>query len=321
MNIYNITLLDDEADISLKELPVKFIYKDSRVLGYLALFFGAALTFIPPIYLIKVLIVGESLEGVLVLMGMPLLFSPLFSLGLNLVKKKKEITISREEVGKVYSTLFKKEDWKEPISAYQGILLRTDVHASSGHGSTLTYVLDLLHHDPGKTIRLFKSMEYQSTSNRWKEYCQLFNCTPLERVGKEKIIQRNPNNIAVPLIDLVKNNEVILFTQPPARPEEVEIQESSNGERVLLPKNNELFLGRTTFTLKQNTLWKSEMKFDYTEIRSVLIDYSRNANRWAWAIVVITRNSSHRSIFAHDLDYKILEWLQWRLTSAIIDNS
>lgn len=313
--------MKDEADILLRELPVKFIYKDTRILGILALFFGGSFFLIPLAYFFKTVIAGEPVKETLLLLAVAVVFLPLFIVGLSLIKRKKEIVISREWVSRTYFTLFKKEEWKEPIETYQGILLRTDVQATGGNGSDLIYALDLLHTNVAKTIRLFKGMEYSTTVSKWKEYCQLFNKSPLERVGKDSIIRREVQDIGKALLDLVKEGKVTIYQEPPVKPGSVQISDSTRGVVIILPNKTEMILGKSAFIIKQDSNWKNETRYEYPAVRSVLIDYSKQSNQWAWAVVILERNSSHRSVFAHNLDYEVLVWLQYFLMTEIINRS
>ena len=318
MKIYNITLLTDESDLALKELPIKFVYKDSKAFGGLALFLGGCFVIIPLVFLAKTVIAGDSLKAAAGLLVISVIFFPLFLLGLNLIKRKRELIISNESISRVYSSLFKKEEWEEPISQYQGILLRTDVHVTGERNSSLVYALDLLHQDQTKTIRLFKSMEYNISFNKWKDYCQLFDCPALERVGKEEIILRDCKVLGKALVDMVKDGDITLFESPPPVPAEVEIKAETKGNTITLPDNTEIVMAKGAFTIKLKTSWKNEHTYEYSAVRTVLIDYSKSYKKWAWAVVIIERSSTHRSVYAHDLPYHILEWLQYYLLSEII---
>jgi len=319
MKIYNITLLADGTDITLKELPVKYVYKETKALGILTLFGGGLLVFLPLAYFLKIIISGEPLNSMAALPVVSVVFFPLFLLGLNLVKRKKELIISNLEISRSYCTLFKKEEWTEPVSAYKGILMRTDVQTTGERSTAQIYALDLLHEDPSKCIRLFKSLEYNSAFSKWREYCQLFSVPALEQVGKDKIIRRDAKVLGKALVDLVKDGETVLYENPPQQPEEVEIKTGEKGKTFILPGETEILLGKKAIALKHKNLRNTESKFEYSAIRTVLIDYSKSYKRWAWAIVIIERNSTHRSVFAHNLPYHILEWLQYNLIAEIID--
>lgn len=321
MRVYNITLLDDESDITLKELPVKFIHKDSKLLGKLAVFAGGACALAPIVFFLSTVINNGPVNKTLPILAVSLLFLPIFVIGLNITKRKKETVISRDMVSKLNATLFKKDQWQEPVSSYTGILLRTDVQPAGEQSSELIYALDLLHEDNDKTIRLFKCKEYNAAFNKWKEYCQLFETTPLERTGKENIIHRSLNEIGKPLVDIIKEDPKLIHPEPPEVPAEIEISDTPKGKLITLPNKTQISLGQYAFTINQQKSWKNETSYEYTAVRTVLIDYSKQADKWAWAIVIVERDSSHRMIYAHNLQYKILNWLQYYLFNQIIKRS
>jgi hypothetical protein len=309
MKIYNITLVNDESDISLRELPVKFVYRDSRFFGALVLFAGISAAAIPLGYFIKIIISGGSWENALFLPGAAILLVPLILLGLNLFKKKKEMIISKDSVSKSYVSLFKKDRWEEPVPAYRGILMRTDVEITGERSSALIYALDLLHDEEIKSIRLFKSMDFNTAFDKWKEYCQMFSLPALERIGKEKNIQRPGAELGTALIDLVKKKLVTIYDTPPSLPDQVEISEDEAGTTVILPDKTEILLGKKALTIKQNTVRPNVRRFEYADVKSITVDYCQLYKKWAWALVIIERRSTHRSVFAHDLSYDVLEWL------------
>lgn len=318
MKLYNITLLDDESDITLKELPVKFVYKDSKFLGSLTISAGTIIVLGALAYLVKSLIEGESMIHPLIAFGIGLIFFPVFLIGLNMLKKKREFTFTQDFIQKSFSNLFQEEEWKEPIPSYDGILLQTDIQVTRDKGSVLIYALDLLHKDQTKTIRLFKSMEYNAVFSKWKDYCNFFNLPPLERINKEKHISRELKDFGKALIDLIKEEKITLFETLPPIPEKVEIRNESKGPIIFLPDNIEITLGKTAFTVKQETFWKNEIKFEYSDIKSILIDYCKSKDSWEWGIVVFERGSVHRGTFAVNLPYKMLEWLQYYLISETV---
>ena len=116
MKLYNITLLDDESDITLKELPVKFVYKDSKFLGSMTISVGIIVVLGSLAYLIKSLIEGESMIHPLIAFGVGLIFFPVFLIGLNMLKKKREFTFTQDFIQKSFSNLFQEEEWKALVA-------------------------------------------------------------------------------------------------------------------------------------------------------------------------------------------------------------
>jgi hypothetical protein len=323
MKIYNITLLDDESDITLNELPVKFVYKDSKILGIVTLVLGCIFLLLPLAHLIKTLLSGFAISKALPVLAVSAIAIPLFFLGLNMVKKRKEIIISREWISKSNHSLFNKEEWKESVTSYDGILMRTDIQAPGEQNSTLIFALDFLHKEEAKTIRLFRSMEFNAAFSRWKEYCTLFDCPALERVSRDRIITRRLKELSIPLVDLVKNGSVELFDpdSPPAMPPSVKVETGPKGETIMLPDETMFIIGEKNVSINQKITWKSQNKYEFSAVKSILIDYMKSHKKWGWSLVILERGSTHRSIYAHDIPYEILEWLQYRLISEIVKKS
>ncbi|MCP4147181.1 MAG: hypothetical protein GY757_05470 [bacterium] len=157
MKTFKVSLLKDISELDLcEELPVKVISGTMKVIGSITLFFGGSFVLIPLAYLIKTLVTDAPVKEALPLLPVAVVFLPLMLLGLNLITKKQVMVIDHDRISKSVTSLFKKKKWEEPITSYDGLLLRTDIQVTGERSSRLVYALELLHKEKSKTIQLFK---------------------------------------------------------------------------------------------------------------------------------------------------------------------
>ncbi len=130
MKTFKVSLLKDISELDLcEELPVKVISGTMKVIGSITLFFGGSFVLIPLAYLIKTLVTDAPVKEALPLLPVAVVFLPLMLLGLNLITKKQVMVIDHDRISKSVTSLFKKKKWEEPITSFDGLLLRTDIRS------------------------------------------------------------------------------------------------------------------------------------------------------------------------------------------------
>lgn len=320
MKEFKINLFNDFSDIPLeKELPVRISFKNMKILGWLALFFGGSFVLIPIAFLIKSLVNREPISDALPVLVIAALFSPLMITGINLLKRKKELIIKHDSISENVSSLFKKEQWEEPITNYHGLLLRTDIQLTGERSSRMIYLLELLHPNPKRNIPLFKNYHFKTILEKWNSYCQLFNTTPLEKTGKDKWFRRETGNLDTPMIDLIKQGKLEMNLQPtpPSTPppNKITLQNTKDGEKITFPKTV-IQINKNQLVIDTKGFLEGQKQLLFKDIGGVIIDYSLMYKKWAWAVVITERNHT-RHILAHDFDYELLQWLQTHLIKRL----
>ncbi|MCP4213247.1 MAG: hypothetical protein GY765_01265 [bacterium] len=322
MKTYKITLLHDILEIDLeKELPAKLVYKDTRIFGALALFFGSGFVLMPLFYFVKAFMTSAPIGEALPALGMAVVFLPLAIIGANLLFKKKELIIDSTRISKNISTLFRKEKWEEDVSNYLGLMLHTDVQITGERSSRMIYVLEMFHEDENKIIRLYKNFQYKEVSAKWKSYSRIFNLPLLERIGKKEYFIRASEDIDKEMADLLKEGKIPFEKEPGPPPQGIEVKSPPEGETVLLPDGTRFTAGEKGFNFIARKDNHSLYALEYEAVGAVAVDYCQRYKKWSWSLVVIERERKSRFVLGHGLPDETLEWLQHYLLKILAEKS
>ena len=144
--------------------------------------------------------------------------------GLQLILWHRTITLDGLFVTVEVRGLFGTKRWREPFTAYRGIVKRSR-RVRSKHGGT-HYLVDLLHPNEKRTINLFISVEETDLPAKWAAYARWLKLPALEE-GPEGLIARNAEELDEPLPEQIRQgklevDQVLLRHSPEGRTVTVE---------------------------------------------------------------------------------------------------
>jgi len=168
-------------EASGRVLPLRRVERGSRVGGLLALLFGLAWAG----GLIGLLVIATLEEGpdlpkalMLLLFALPGAFVLYFGLG-QLVGRY-SVRIDGEAVTVIRRGVRGETRWREPLSAYAGVLREANRHDSE-HGASYTdYRVLLAHRDPERQLELFRVHSPGGWEEAWRGYAELLGLPRLE---------------------------------------------------------------------------------------------------------------------------------------------
>jgi len=192
-------------------LPMSLVEKGSMVIGAVVGIGG-----IVWLYIIGGLIAGGINKGSAVVevlflsfIGLPGVFCLLYGIGQFV--SRREIMIERERVSMVSSGLTGRRAWREPISAYKGVIRQHRYSSGPGNRSTRTvYTVALSHEEGDKEIVLFRVSSRlpfppEQWEKDWKHYAALFELPLIEETA-EGIVSARLDDIDAPLIEKIRRD-------------------------------------------------------------------------------------------------------------------
>ncbi len=124
--------------------------------------------------------------------------------------KRQSIEIDRDFVKVTEKGLFA-TNWKEPLSAFLGVVggtVQESRVACGPEGRTITvHVLNLVHPDRTKNVRLYKAGEDEEIRALWKEAARALDLPALDERA-DGIVTRTPEDLDKSLIDLAAEGKI-----------------------------------------------------------------------------------------------------------------
>jgi len=161
--------------------------------------------------------------------------------------KRQTIEISRELVRVTGKGSFAAQ-WDEPVSAFKGILRRTDEDTSIGMpeyggGMKVTiFLVELVHPDRRKTILLYKSDTEEVIRKLWKDAARTLHLPALDETSGGIVICA-PEDLDKSIRDLAAEGKIsTIFDADTPPPEGIVWKLTEDGLKVTLSRVSALFL-------------------------------------------------------------------------------
>ena len=140
----------------------------------------------------------------------------LLLLGLHVMIWRKNITFDETGIDVAERGLFGTKTWWEPLSAYRGVLRHTRRVKTKNSSYTL-YLVDLVHDERSRKIRLFQSRSDKLWRKAWEYYAHRLKVPALER-SSEGEVRRDAADLDKNVKELVASGKIRIDKQPIAGP-------------------------------------------------------------------------------------------------------
>ncbi len=157
---------------------------------------------------------GEMTKaGFLFLIPFALAGIGVFIMALYFLTVRQQILITETDVHYDKKSLFGKKEWYEALTAYRGVLHRTERRSSGSsssggsRSSTTYYLVELIHPERSKTIKLWESRSKQGHRSEWEGYAKFLNIPAIEKDGDD-YIERQAEDLDKSVTDLMKEGKV-----------------------------------------------------------------------------------------------------------------
>ena len=185
MNI-NISLSKNSQtkQIDLAHLPVTQVNKGSRVVGIFIILFACLWGGIPTLALIKAASSGTMQAGLWGLLIFTVIGIGMVLGGLYMLSCSTTTLLSREQVCVTRTSIFGTKQWTARLSDFTGVGSRSEHHSGGKNKPSYTlYIVELLHPDPKKAVRLYESRMDLGIRGIWENACRVLNLPAVEGEG------------------------------------------------------------------------------------------------------------------------------------------
>lgn len=176
--------------IDLNSLPVTQVDKGSRGVGALLMIFACFWGGIPTFALIKALSSGTMRDDMWGFLVFSILGSCMFLGGLYMLTCSTTTTLSRDQASVIRKSIFGTKHWIARLSEYTGVRWRSEYHSGGKNRPSYTlYIVELLHPESRKTVRLYESRMDVGIRGIWENACRALNMPAVEGEGAGIVIR------------------------------------------------------------------------------------------------------------------------------------
>ncbi len=222
-----------KADIS--RLPATIEHKPSRIGGLIITLFGLLFAAVPLTVIVHAL--GQAEFDMSLLMLLPFLAAGLLfaGAGLTLFTKRKQFTITTDQVELRQTSIFGQKHWTVPLAEYEGVLYRTETRSGGRSRVRHTvHVLWLWHEDFSKAVQLAETRLERGLREHWENICRTLNVPAVQMDGDE-MLKRMPEDLDKSVEELAKEQKVDIGHDAPAPPPPgLQVKDDLRGQEILL---------------------------------------------------------------------------------------
>lgn len=176
--------------IDLTHLPVTQVDKGSRTGSLFLMIFAVLWGGIPTFMLVKAIQSGAMQAGLWGLLLFGIIGIGLFIGGLAGLVGSTTTTLSLERVSVTRKSLFGTRQWSEALTAFPGIRYRSEYHSGGENSPSYTlYIVELVHADPKKAVRLYEARAEVGVRGIWEDACRTLNRPAVEGEGASLVIR------------------------------------------------------------------------------------------------------------------------------------
>lgn len=210
----------------LGKVPCRHEERGSKCAGILLMAFAAFWGGLPTFIIILFIIKGEFVPIMLMLLIFTVIGTVLFLSGLDQFFTHTVTEFDGRIFRYRHKSLFSKRAWDERLSKYEGVLARSEYHPGRKNRSSYTlYIVELLHPDKQRRIKLWESCNSSGHRANWETYSRQLALPALwQDKGNEEYTQRAPEDLDKSVRELAAEGKLeISFDSTAAVPEKVEL--------------------------------------------------------------------------------------------------
>lgn len=215
---FNVPTSGKTKRIDLSHLPVTQTDRSTRGAGVFLVIFSCFWGGIPAAILIKSAASGTMEPGLLYLILFVVIGLGIFMGGLYLLTASTTTSLSLQEVRVSRRSVFGTKEWRSPLSAFTGVRSRREYHSGSDNSPSYTlYLVELLHSDPKKTVRLYESRGEAGHRRIWEDACRALGLPAVEGDGANLVL-RAAGDLDKSVKDLAREGKLHVEFDPAKAP-------------------------------------------------------------------------------------------------------
>jgi hypothetical protein len=267
-----------EAAVDLDALPVVMVGRRSRLLGWLDLVSGAALTILAAALLMlraahqRAPWAAAAIGGLALSLGALLLVA-----GGRQLLTATVIVLDKSRVIRRTRAWVRWRDEVEPLTRFDGIVAATDEQRVPR-----LHALDLVHHDRRQAIRLFQTADEENLPRAWRYCCERLGVAALIDLNEDTRIVRDLDTLDRSLLDLLREGRVALPPLTPDPPAGIAFERDGEIPGLRLGDGTRMAFTRRTLQIETPDGNPGVTSIPSASIRAVAIEATARAVIVSW---------------------------------------
>jgi hypothetical protein len=203
-------------ELDLSTLPAERVQTGSRGLGVFivifALFWGGA----PVLGLLSELQAGRFGAETLLFLIFPVIGVGLLLFGIHSLIWRRRIAFDGSAFTVAENGLRGTRQWREPLSAYQGVM-RHSRRVRTRNSSYTLYMIDLVHPDSDRRINLYTDTSDSRLREKWEAFARRLGLPALEK-GEGGMVRREAGDLDKSVGELIDEGKVEIDYDTLSRP-------------------------------------------------------------------------------------------------------
>ena len=204
-----------EMDISSP--PVQRVQKGSMVFGLFMVVFALFWGGFPTLGLISELRAGRFEPETIIFLIFPVVGVGILLFGLHSLLWRRVVAFDGQAFTVSESGLKGGTEWREPVSAYQGVM-RSTRRVKTKNSSYTLYMVDLVHErDSDRNINLYTDTSESGLRGKWESFAQRLNLPALDE-GEDGMVRREAGDLDKSVAELIGEGKVEIDYESLSRP-------------------------------------------------------------------------------------------------------
>lgn len=203
-----------EMDVSTP--PVERVQKGRMFLGLFVIVFALFWGGLPVLGLVESLEEGRMGPETAMFLIFPAIGIGIFLFGVHNLMWRRRVAFDGQAFTVSERGLRGGAEWREPLSAYRGVMSRTQ-RVSTKNSSYLLYIIDLVHEDFDRKINLYTNTSKQGFREKWESYARALNLPAMEE-GEGGMVRREAADLDKSVGELIGEGKVIIDRDAISRP-------------------------------------------------------------------------------------------------------
>ncbi len=227
-----------EIALNLTTMPCRHELRGSRGLGVFLMIFSLLWGGMPTVMLLMMLQSGEFKPEMLFVLIFTVVGTVLFLFGLQQLTSRTILDFDGSSIRMRRQFLFGAKEWSEQLSAYRGVVARSEHHSGNRNSASYTlYIVELVHPDSSRNVKLWQSRRSDGFRTRWESYCRELGLPALERDG-DAYVSRNVADLDKSVRELAAEGKLDASFDPSRKvPDGLNLRACGQSLEVLIAKS------------------------------------------------------------------------------------
>ena len=203
-------------EMDLSTLPAVSVQSGGRAMGVFLVAFALVWGGFPILGLVSELQAGRFGAETLLFLIFPIIGVALLLFGMHSLMSRRRIAFDGQAFAVAEHGLLGTKQWREPLSAYQGVMRHTRRVRTRNSSYTL-YMIDLVHPDSARRINLYTDTSDRGFRLKWEEFARRLSLPAMEE-GEGGMVRREAGDLDKSVRELIAEGKVDIDYDALSRP-------------------------------------------------------------------------------------------------------